>query len=228
MKILTKILNILFVIFVIIGIASSVYWVNEFRHRNDIDPKDVIIDSLDKEISVKMEYIIDIEYQLAVANVKTNEYREKWQKAKNVSVKKVTEEKVKNLGNIDEKATFLKNNLGVDSPDVVINGEEVTLTETAVDSVNMTIARYRDNLELLKACQIQVDVASDYIDALAKENALLVEKCNALEDVNKDLSEQKELYEEDQEQKEKKIRNLKLQRNIGGVAAVALIVLIAL
>lgn len=235
MRILIKILNILAVLFVIIGIASSIYWINEFRHRNDIDPKDQVIDSLQYSIDTKVQHLESITETLNTQREQTAKYKDLWQKA-NVNLRKVKEEntqlkKVENLP-IDEMLTYILEYFNSDTTDATLvqQGDSifVVMQPRLIDSVGMTIAKYQDNIKLLDAYEIQISTANDLIDNLELEKSILTDKYVTLEDIHKDVLEQNDMYKISNIEKDKQIKRLKFQRVLIGVGGVILIVLVAL
>jgi hypothetical protein len=235
MKIITKILNVLLVIFVIIGIASSIYWVNEYRHRNDIDPRDMVIDSLQSELTVKGELYELRGDSLFTANQQTIKYTELWHVANtNLKKAKVENLKLKEVENlpIDKMLEYILDYFNSDTTDaqLIQDGDSiyVVIQPRLIDSIGTTIARYEDNLELLEAYEIQIITSNNLINNMIEEKGLLLRQVSLLEDINNDLENQNDMYKTSRAEKEKQIKRLKFQRTFIGVAGTVCIVLLLL
>jgi hypothetical protein len=235
MKIIIKILNILLIIFVIIGIASCIYWVNEYRHRNDIDPRDMVIDSLQSELAIKGELYELRGDSLFTANQQTIKYTELWHVANtNLKKAKVENLKLKEVENlpIDKMLEYILDYFNSDTTDaqLIQDGDSIfiVMQPRLIDSIGTTIAQYEDNLELLEAYEIQIITSNNLINNMIEEKGLLLRQVSLLEDINNDLENQNDMYKTSRAEKEKQIKRLKFQRTFIGVAGTVCIVLLLL
>lgn len=233
MKIFTKILNWLAVIIFIVGIACIIYVINDISYKDDFTRNKLIIDSLDRNIQLKTEHIIDLNVKLSIVEGDKLMYKELWQKA-NVNLKKAKEEntqlkEVKNLPT-DKLIEYILDYFNSDATDATLVQEGdsiyVVLKPYLMDSIGQTIAKYEDNLDLLEAYDVQITTSNDLINSLTKENELLVAKTIKLDEINNDLLNQNNMYKTTRKLHEKQIKRLKYQRTIIGVAGVVLVVLI--
>lgn len=236
MKILTSILNILAVLFIIIGIGSSIYWGNEWVHRNDIDPMDEQIDSLQDKIDRKDVLLQSITDELNNERIKTTKFKELWSTERSklrdlLAERKRNQNKVKNLP-IDEMLDYILDYFNSDTTNAQLlsKGDSVyiIMTPKLVDTIGQTIAQHQDNLELIDAYEIQVSLSDSLIHQLEAENVLLELRNSTLDDINNDLTEQNEMYKTSRAEKDKQIKRLKFQRTIIGIGGVVLIILVAL
>ena len=232
MKILTNILNFFAVILVILGIVFIIQQVGNYKHRNDIDPKDEQIDSLDRIVTEKSKLLHAVNKDLFTAQSETNKYRELWLTVrKKLKAEKANQERVKNLC-ADEMLEYILDYFNTDttSAQLIQDGDTiyVIMQPKLVHDIGVTIAKYEDNLELLDSYDIYISVSDSLINKLEIENKSLRESNSLLSDINTDLKDQNNMYKTSREEKEKQIKRLKLQRNIIGIGSVVLIVLIAL
>lgn len=234
MKILTKILNVVVVLFVIIGLYSTVnyFWGRKHVPKNDYQQT---IDSLTNEVYEKNVQLLQVNDVLdIVSELRINEEK-RWQKEKESLLKKVQEnheaELVSNLP-LDKMLEYILEYYNTDSTEakIVQNGDSIVVmvTPKLIHSIGMTVAENRDNLTKLTAYKSYVNISDSLIETQAEEINLLTTKSIILESINKDLegmnAENKDLITA----KNKEIRKYKLISIGTGVGAVVLIVLIAL
>lgn len=234
MKVLTKILNVIVIIFVIIGIYSTINFIVE-RNKPQID-YNYRVDSLQNIIEQKERLLEENDSLLEIAEVETNKYYKLWQERKvhvNQLKKQLKESqnqnKVKNLP-LDEMVAYIIDYFDTDTTQAQImqNNDSiyVVVTPKLMSDIGVTIAEHQDNLKMLEAYQAQVYVCDTLVDKLINENNILTASKEFLEDINKELKQkEKEVLQQHKEE----VKKLKFQRNIIAIAeGVAIILLIAL
>ena len=232
MKILTKILNVLVVVFTIIGIVSTIYFVREFsKPQIDYNSK---IDSLTNVIIDKNVKLNLMNANLDIAKSETTQYYDLWQKEKRnvekVKAEKSEQNKVKDLP-IDEMIKYILDYFETDTTqaNLIKDGDSiyVVVKPKLMNQIGNTIAEHRDDLKLLEAYEIQIATSDSLVAKLINENNLLASKSELLEEINKDLTTKEGLYKGEIENKANLVKKVKLQRNVaGGVAAVFLVLLV--
>jgi phosphopantothenate synthetase len=226
MKIITKILNILVILLVTIGIASSVYWIKEWKHRNDINPQNAIIDSLEQTITQKDTILQSLTEKIKNQKEQTNQYKEKWE---NVKI-----EQQKTLQNVqkfstDELIKYITEYFNFDTISIQKKDSLYIIMRPAlIDSIGQTIAKYEDNLKLLEAYEIKITTSNNLINSLEVENLLLERQNEQLQSINDDLKTQNEMYKINEQEKDKQIKKLKFQRTMITIGGIVIIILVAL
>lgn len=229
MKILTKILNVLVIIFVVIGIVSTVYSVRGYL-KPQIDYYQ-IVDSLQSELSSK--YL-----QLKLTSDSINEIRqlriadqEKYNQDKKNLIQSFTsnQEKVKGLP-LTEMVQYILDYFGSTEAEIIQKGDTVLviMSPNLVNAIGTDLAVHRDNLEKLQAVEIVLQSADNLIKKFNQEVTLLERKISTQENIINNLSEQNELKDETIKSKDKEIRKYKIQRVLivgGSVLGFVLIVL---
>lgn len=233
MKILTKILNALVVIFVVIGIVSTVYYIREY-FKPQIDYYQ-IVDSLQNELVQKHQ-------QLEVANFEYDKIKQErikaekaWLKEKEILQSKLSanqeEKAVSNLP-LDEMLRYILDYYNTDTTEanIIQDGDSIVImvTPKLIHSVGLTIAENKDNIKKLEAYHSYVTSSDSLIDRLSEENGQLVLKNTILEDINKNLESINTVNKDVIDSKDAEIKKYKLQRNIIAVGSVVVVVLLVL
>jgi hypothetical protein len=235
MKVVTKILNILFVAFFLIGIASTICFIVDLKPSEQRSPYLDTIDSLNTEIGLKRLKLTHIQDSLDIVIQQSDKYYTQWQKEKrnlaNEKARRKEQNKVKDL-TIEQLLKYITDYYNTDSTEVAIvnDGDSimVMVTPKLVKQVGGTIAEYRDNLELLKAYEIEITIADSLIESMTLQTDLLESKVDFLEDVTKDLNSKVDMLDKQLGLSKEEASKFKKQRNITGIVGIVLIVLVAL
>jgi hypothetical protein len=233
MKVLTKLLNVLVIIFVVIGIASTIYYVGDY-FKPQIDYYQ-IVDSLNDQLVQNKQQLANVDSVLKVIQQEQLIKEQKWQKEKENLVSQLqanqNQNKVKELP-LNEMVEYVLDYYNTDTTEakIVQEGDSIVIlvTPKLIHSIGLTIAENRDNLRKLQAYKTYVISSDSLIDGLKAENRQLTLRGVTLESINKDLesinSENKGVIEG----KDALIKKVKLQRNLIAVGGAVIIVLLAL
>ena len=233
MKVLTKILNALVVIFVVIGIVSTVYYVREY-FKPQIDYYQ-IVDSLQNELSSKTIQLTTINTELDKIKQERLNSEQKWQKEKENLLRKVAEQanqdKIKELP-LDEMLQYILDYYNTDSTEakIVQDGDSIVImvTPKLIHSIGLTLAENRDNLDKLEAYKVYIQTSDSLINTLRLENNQLTLKSVTLESINKDLESINAVNKDVIDSKDTDIMKYKFQRNVIAVGGIAVIILLAI
>lgn len=233
MKVLTKILNALVIIFVVVGIVSTLYYVREcFKPQIDYYQ---IVDSLQNELSSKTLQLTAINTEIDKIKQERLNSEQKWQKEKENLLRKVAEQanqdKVRELP-LDEMLQYILDYYNTDSTEakIVQDGDSIVImvTPKLIHSIGLTLAENRDNLEKLDAYKVYVQTSDSLINTLRLENDKLTLKSITLESINKDLESINAVNKDVIDSKDTDIKKYKFQRNVIAVGGAVIIVLLAL
>lgn len=232
MRILTNILNFIFVVLVVIGIVSVIGLFTKYSPFKPRLDNSGAIDSLNNEIALKDVKIADIDNQYNLTVNELSKYYSLWQKekehVKSLKAEKSHQNQVKNLG-IDEMLAYVLDYYNTDTTEarMINEGDSVyvIVTPKLINQVGNTIAEHRDNLELLEALECQVSLCDSTVNYMMSQNGLLLEKIDLMDESITNLEQRQKEY---QEMYDKQIKKLKFQRNIVAVGGIILVIIVAL
>jgi hypothetical protein len=230
MKVITKLLNYIVVILVVMGIIYSVSLIKGyFEPHIDYNGQ---IDSLNREIALKEAKINLINDSLFAAKQTTNEYKDKWQKAKqnlaNLKAENQNQDKVKDLP-LDEMLRYILDYYGVDSSEArIVESNDtivVIINPQIVDKVGNTIAELKDKNELIEVYENNTLLSDSLIRSQDIQIELLESKTVTLETVISDYKLKDAANMGLIDAKNAEIKKYKLQRNVAGGVAIVILVL---
>jgi hypothetical protein len=230
MKVITKLLNYIVVILVVMGIIYSVSLIKGyFEPHIDYNGQ---IDSLNREIALKEAKINLINDSLFAAKQTTNEYKDKWQKAKqnlaNLKAENQNQDKVKDLP-LDEMLRYILDYYGVDSSEArIVESNDtivVIIKPQVVDKVGNTIAELKDKNELIEVYENNTLLSDSLIRSQDIQIELLESKTVTLETVISDYKLKDAANMGLIDAKNAEIKKYKLQRNVAGGVAIVILVL---
>jgi hypothetical protein len=230
MKVITKLLNYIVVILVVMGIIYSVSLIKGyFEPHIDYNGQ---IDSLNREIALKEAKINLINDSLFAAKQTTNEYKDKWQKAKqnlaNLKAENQNQDKVKDLP-LDEMLKYILDYYGVDSSEArIVESNDtivVIINPQIVDKVGNTIAELKDKNELIEVYENNTLLSDSLIRSQDIQIELLESKTVTLETVISDYKLKDAANMGLIDAKNAEIKKYKLQRNVAGGVAIVILVL---